>query len=360
MRVVVDYDLCESNALCMAAAPEVFEVRDDDFLYVLQDEPRRGAAREGRGGRPPLPQASHHDRGLSEPRTPSVGLDHIVIVGASLAGLRAAEELRSRGHAGAITLVGDEPHRPYDRPPLSKQVLAGTKPPESTALSVVERHARRPRPRVAARPVGHRPRPGRAGRAPRRRRAARLRRPGDRHRRVAQAAARHRPPRRRPHAAHARRLPRDPGRARRGAPPGGGGRRRLHRRRGGGHLPGPRHRREPHRGAAGAARARARPRDGRGRRRRAPRPRRRRAPRRRRRADRRRRPRRAHPAHRRHRARRRPRGDRHRRHARTPTGSRARASRSTTAWCATPPARPRPAWSPPATWRAGRTRASTR
>ena len=39
MRVVVDFDLCESNALCMAAAPEVFEVRDDDFLYILQDEP---------------------------------------------------------------------------------------------------------------------------------------------------------------------------------------------------------------------------------------------------------------------------------------------------------------------------------
>ena len=39
MRVVVDYDLCESNALCMAAAPEVFEVRDDDFMYVLQEEP---------------------------------------------------------------------------------------------------------------------------------------------------------------------------------------------------------------------------------------------------------------------------------------------------------------------------------
>jgi ferredoxin len=39
MRVVVDYDLCESNALCMAAAPEVFEVRDDDFLYVLQENP---------------------------------------------------------------------------------------------------------------------------------------------------------------------------------------------------------------------------------------------------------------------------------------------------------------------------------
>jgi ferredoxin len=37
--VVVDYDLCESNAVCMAVAPEVFEVRDDDNLYVLQDEP---------------------------------------------------------------------------------------------------------------------------------------------------------------------------------------------------------------------------------------------------------------------------------------------------------------------------------
>ena len=39
MKVVVNYDLCESNAVCMAVAPEVFEVRDDDFLYVLQEEP---------------------------------------------------------------------------------------------------------------------------------------------------------------------------------------------------------------------------------------------------------------------------------------------------------------------------------
>ncbi|MGH8977604.1 MAG: ferredoxin [Acidimicrobiia bacterium] len=38
-RVVVDFDRCESNALCMAAAPEVFEVRDDDFLYVLDEQP---------------------------------------------------------------------------------------------------------------------------------------------------------------------------------------------------------------------------------------------------------------------------------------------------------------------------------
>ncbi|HUY87000.1 MAG TPA: ferredoxin [Acidimicrobiales bacterium] len=39
MKVVVDFDVCESNALCMAAAPEVFEVRDDDFLYVLMENP---------------------------------------------------------------------------------------------------------------------------------------------------------------------------------------------------------------------------------------------------------------------------------------------------------------------------------
>jgi ferredoxin len=38
-RVVVDFDLCESNAICMQVAPEVFEVRDDDFLYVLDETP---------------------------------------------------------------------------------------------------------------------------------------------------------------------------------------------------------------------------------------------------------------------------------------------------------------------------------
>ena len=49
MRVVVDYDLCESNAICMQIAPDVFEVRDDDFLYVLDENPgddRRAALEE--------------------------------------------------------------------------------------------------------------------------------------------------------------------------------------------------------------------------------------------------------------------------------------------------------------------------
>jgi ferredoxin len=39
MKVSVDYDLCTSNAVCMGIAPEVFEVRDDGFLYVLNENP---------------------------------------------------------------------------------------------------------------------------------------------------------------------------------------------------------------------------------------------------------------------------------------------------------------------------------
>jgi NADPH-dependent 2,4-dienoyl-CoA reductase/sulfur reductase-like enzyme len=53
-------------------------------------------------------------------------VDHVVVVGASLAGFRAVEELRHRGYDGSLTVIGAEPHLPYDRPPLSKQILAGT------------------------------------------------------------------------------------------------------------------------------------------------------------------------------------------------------------------------------------------
>ena len=60
----------------------------------------------------------------------------IVVVGASLAGLRAAEELRCEGFDGRITVVGDEVHAPYDRPPLSKQVLAGHWEADRLALTV--------------------------------------------------------------------------------------------------------------------------------------------------------------------------------------------------------------------------------
>lgn len=58
----------------------------------------------------------------------------IVIVGASLAGLRAAETLREKGFTGSLTMVGEEPQPPYDRPPLSKQVLLGRVPADRTGL----------------------------------------------------------------------------------------------------------------------------------------------------------------------------------------------------------------------------------
>ncbi|MGM9386212.1 NAD(P)/FAD-dependent oxidoreductase [Streptomyces antibioticus] len=73
--------------------------------------------------------------------TAPLSTGRVLVVGASMAGLRAAEQLRAAGWTGAITLVGDEPHMPYNRPPLSKEVLAGTAPFESLAF--------RPRPAVA-------------------------------------------------------------------------------------------------------------------------------------------------------------------------------------------------------------------
>ncbi|MFF7952199.1 NAD(P)/FAD-dependent oxidoreductase [Streptomyces griseorubiginosus] len=59
----------------------------------------------------------------------------IVVAGASLGGLRAAEHLRAAGWTGRITVVGEEPHMPYNRPPLSKEVLSGQAPFASLAFT---------------------------------------------------------------------------------------------------------------------------------------------------------------------------------------------------------------------------------
>jgi phthalate 3,4-dioxygenase ferredoxin reductase component len=58
----------------------------------------------------------------------------VVIVGSSVAGVRAARALRTEGYQGRVTLVGEEPELPYDRPPLSKQVLTGAWPAERASL----------------------------------------------------------------------------------------------------------------------------------------------------------------------------------------------------------------------------------
>src|SRR5580658_10690061 len=61
--------------------------------------------------------------------------DTVVVVGAAIGGLRTVEALRDGGFAGRLVLVGEETHPPYDRPPLSKQVLAGTWPPERVTIA---------------------------------------------------------------------------------------------------------------------------------------------------------------------------------------------------------------------------------
>ena len=52
-------------------------------------------------------------------------MNRLVVVGASLAGLRAAQAARAAGFDGELVVIGDEPHMPYTRPPLSKELLAG-------------------------------------------------------------------------------------------------------------------------------------------------------------------------------------------------------------------------------------------
>ncbi len=67
--------------------------------------------------------------------------DHVIVVGAGLAGWRFVEFVRRDGFEGEITLLGDEPHAPYDRPPLSKQVLSGRWIADKATLATPEKLA---------------------------------------------------------------------------------------------------------------------------------------------------------------------------------------------------------------------------
>ena len=66
----------------------------------------------------------------------------IAVVGASLAGLQAVSTLRREGYRHRIVLIGDEVHRPYDRPPLSKELLRGEWTSQQTALAYDEAELR--------------------------------------------------------------------------------------------------------------------------------------------------------------------------------------------------------------------------
>jgi NADPH-dependent 2,4-dienoyl-CoA reductase/sulfur reductase-like enzyme/ferredoxin len=160
MRVVVDLTRCQGYAQCAFLAPSAFKMHfGDALLYdpdpddALRDRVLRAAAAcpvqaiyvGGLGTLDAKPSPAAHEQKTTAQKaaTPVRGTDavaefnrsgRIVIVGASLAGLGAAHTLRSEGFTGSLTLIGDEVYQPYDRPPLSKQVLTGSVPIQDTTL----------------------------------------------------------------------------------------------------------------------------------------------------------------------------------------------------------------------------------
>ncbi|HKA49368.1 MAG TPA: FAD-dependent oxidoreductase [Candidatus Dormibacteraeota bacterium] len=143
MRVVVDLTRCQGYAQCAFHAPGVFTMHGDEALmYDLNpDDAQRERVLRAAAACPV--QAILVDRMESRdvPQRAVSPNGHlldwvrrIVIVGASLAGLEAAERLREEGFTGSLTVIGDERSEPYDRPPLSKQVLNGMLPADHTAL----------------------------------------------------------------------------------------------------------------------------------------------------------------------------------------------------------------------------------
>ncbi len=63
----------------------------------------------------------------------------VVIVGASVAGIRTAQALRQQGFEGPLTLIGEEPHHPYDKPPLSKEQLESGEPTPLLSVDELDR-----------------------------------------------------------------------------------------------------------------------------------------------------------------------------------------------------------------------------
>jgi NADPH-dependent 2,4-dienoyl-CoA reductase/sulfur reductase-like enzyme/ferredoxin len=165
MRVVVDLTRCQGYAQCAFAAPDVFRMGFGDALHYnpSPDEAERErvlraaaacpvqAVHVSESGtlNPPLRRLKPPLRPLPPKAAarPARGdgaaaafrrSGRVVVVGASLAGLVAAAALRAEGFSGSLTVIGDEPHETYDRPPLSKDVLTGWVQPERTALPTLE------------------------------------------------------------------------------------------------------------------------------------------------------------------------------------------------------------------------------
>ena len=125
-RIQIDRSLCSGFGSCVDVAPGRVRPRRRRHRDRPRGRPRRRRAR----GRAELPDGRDHrrrDRGTG-------GCMRVLIVGAGLAGARCAEILRAEGFDGPVTLVGEEPVAPYERPALSKELLAGTREAESLAL----------------------------------------------------------------------------------------------------------------------------------------------------------------------------------------------------------------------------------
>ncbi|MGI5240251.1 FAD-dependent oxidoreductase [Dactylosporangium sp. CA-139066] len=140
MRLVVDLTRCQGYGQCAFAAPEVFRMPGDEALVYEPNpgEEQREKVLRAAASCPVRAIVLDYRAGETVTRAPAAeraaGVERIVIVGASLAGLRAADMLRREGFTGSLTLIGDEPYRPYDRIALSKQVLTGWVPSDHTAL----------------------------------------------------------------------------------------------------------------------------------------------------------------------------------------------------------------------------------
>jgi NADPH-dependent 2,4-dienoyl-CoA reductase/sulfur reductase-like enzyme/ferredoxin len=155
LRAVVDLTRCQGYGQCAFLAPDVFTMHGQEALLYDLDPDDAERERVLRAAAACPVQAIHVDHRIGQPTgagslpraTGAIGspagngtgasrkgTDRIVIVGASLAGARAAGVLRRDGFTGSLTLIEDEPFEPYDRPPLSKQVLAGWIPPDHTML----------------------------------------------------------------------------------------------------------------------------------------------------------------------------------------------------------------------------------
>lgn len=155
MRVVVNLNRCQGYAQCAFLAPSVFRMqRGDALVYdatpddALREQVLRAAAAcpvqaihvDGMGSLQAMQTDPERRRGPTPPVRDTDAAaafkrrGRIVIVGASLAGLRAAVTLRTEGFAGPLTIIGDEAHAPYDRPALSKEVLTGWVQVDHTTL----------------------------------------------------------------------------------------------------------------------------------------------------------------------------------------------------------------------------------